>query len=76
MHFDVFTEMLYKEIADTRADYLMLHVANLRNIESLLKLKPPDKTIVFWDFDDAMYVCGSQEFFRPPLGSLRPPDRV
>jgi hypothetical protein len=22
----------------------------------LLKLKPPDKTIVFWDFDDAMYV--------------------
>lgn len=56
LHFDVLTEMLYKEITNTQADYLMLHVANLRNIEGLLKLKPPDKTIVFWDFDDAMYV--------------------
>ena len=36
--------------------YLMLHVANLRNIESLLSLKPDNKTIVFWDFDDAIYL--------------------
>ncbi len=56
LHFDALTEMLYQEITDTQADYLMLHAANLRNIESLLKLKPPGKTIVFWDFDDAMYV--------------------
>jgi len=34
----------------------MLHVANLRNIEDLLRLKPTGKTVVFWDFDDTMYV--------------------
>jgi glycerophosphoryl diester phosphodiesterase len=56
LHFDPLTERLYREIADTRADYLMLHVANLRNLDSLIKLKPHDKTIVFWDFDDAIYV--------------------
>lgn len=56
LHFDPLTERLYREIADTQADYLMLHVANLRNIESLLALKPKNKTIVFWDFDDAIYV--------------------
>jgi glycerophosphoryl diester phosphodiesterase len=56
LHFDPLTERLYTEIADTQADYLMLHVANLRNIDSLIKLKPHDKTIVFWDFDDAIYV--------------------
>ena len=40
----------------TDADYLLLHVANLRNIEDLLKLKPPGKTVSFWNFDDRMYV--------------------
>lgn len=56
LHFDPLTARLYREITDTQADYLMLHVANLRNIKSLLTLKPPNKTIVFWDFDDAIYV--------------------
>ncbi len=56
LHFDVLTERLYREVAETGADYIMLHVANLRNLESLLALKPPDKTIVFWDFDDAIYL--------------------
>lgn len=56
LHFDSLTERLYRKITDTRADYLMLHVANLRNIESLIKLKPHGKTIVFWDFDDAIYL--------------------
>lgn len=56
LHIDLLTEMLYDKFADTHADYLMLHVANLRNLEDLLKLKPKSKTIVFWDFDDRMYV--------------------
>lgn len=56
LHWDRLTEGLYKKFAETQADYLMLHVANLRNIEDLLKLKPPGKTIVFWDFDDRMYI--------------------
>ena len=54
--FDGLTENLYEEITATQADYLMLHVANLRNIDDLLKLKPRGKTVVFWDFDDTMYV--------------------
>ena len=34
----------------------MLYVANLRNIEDLIKLKPKDRTLVFWDFDDTMFI--------------------
>jgi glycerophosphoryl diester phosphodiesterase len=56
LHFDVLTKKLYEDIGATRADYLMLHVANLRNIDDLLKFKPKGKTIVFWDFDDTMYI--------------------
>ncbi len=54
--FDVLTKKLYEEISTTQADYLMLHVANLNNIDDLLKFKPRGKTIVFWDFDDTMYI--------------------
>ena len=56
LHLDVLTKRLYEDISATQADYLMLHVANLRNIEDLLKFKPKGKTIVFWDFDDTMYI--------------------
>lgn len=56
LHFDRLTEGLFEEFGATRADYLMLHVANLRNIEDLLKLKPRGKAIIFWDFDDKMYL--------------------
>jgi len=34
----------------------MLHTTNRHNIEDLLRLKPKDKTIVFWNFDDRMYI--------------------
>jgi glycerophosphoryl diester phosphodiesterase len=54
LHLDPLTARLYETFTGTGADYLMLHVANLRNLEKLLALKPPDKTIVFWDFDDRM----------------------
>ena len=56
LHLDVLTELLYKKLLTTQADYLMLHVANLRNLESLLELTPDDTTIMFWDFDDRMYL--------------------
>ncbi len=56
LHLDVLTEKLYSRFLETDADYLMMHVANLRNVEDLLKLKPPDKTLIFWDFDDRMYL--------------------
>jgi len=56
LHFNGLTKKLYEEISATQADYLMLHVANLRNIDDLLKFKPKGKTIVFWDFDDTIYI--------------------
>ncbi len=56
LHFDGLTKKLYEDISATQADYLMLHVANLRNIDALLKFKPKEKTIVFWDFDDKIYI--------------------
>jgi glycerophosphoryl diester phosphodiesterase len=56
LHFDSLTKGLYDEIGATRADYLMLHVANLHNLDALIRFKPRGKTIVFWDFDDTMYV--------------------
>jgi glycerophosphoryl diester phosphodiesterase len=56
LHFGGLTKKLYEDISATQADYLMLHVANLRNIDDLLKFKPRGKTIVFWDFDDTMYI--------------------
>ena len=56
LHFDGLTKKLYEDISATQADSLMLHVANLRNIDDLLKFKPKGKTIVFWDFDDAIYI--------------------
>jgi glycerophosphoryl diester phosphodiesterase len=56
LHFDSLTEKLYADISATQADYLILHVANLRNIDDLIKLKPKNKTIMFWDFDDTIYI--------------------
>lgn len=54
--FDGLTRKLYDELAATRADYALLHVANLRNLEDLLTYKPEETTLVFWDFDDSMYI--------------------
>ncbi len=56
LHLDFLTRGLFRKLEESQADYLMLHVANLRNIGDLLRLKPTGKTIVFWDFDDTMYV--------------------
>ena len=54
--FDFLTEGLYQEIDDSKADYLMLHVSNQLNIKDLLRFKPKNKTLVFWDFDNTMYL--------------------
>lgn len=56
LHFDRLTKKLYENISANQADYLMLHVANLRNIDDLIKFKPKGITIVFWDFDDTIYI--------------------
>jgi len=56
LHIDGLTKKLYEDISTIQADYLMLHTANLHNIDDLLEFKPKGKTIVFWDFDDTMYI--------------------
>lgn len=56
LHFDTLTQHLYDKLDDTGADYLILYLANLRNIDDLLKLKPRGKTLMFWDFDDTMFI--------------------
>ena len=54
--FDFLTEGLYRQINESKADYILLHRVNLLNLKDLIKLKPQDKTLVFWDFGDTMYV--------------------
>jgi glycerophosphoryl diester phosphodiesterase len=54
--FDGLTQKLYEEISETQADYLILYISNLHNIDDLIKLKPKNKTLVFWDFDDNIFI--------------------
>jgi len=54
--FDFLTENLYKDLSESGADYAMLHVSNLNNLEDLMNFKPKDKTVIFWNFDDKMYL--------------------
>ena len=56
LHLDILTKNLYEALEDSQADYLILYVANLNNIDDLLKYKPWRKTIVFWDFDDTIFI--------------------
>ena len=64
LHLDGLTKKLYEDINATQADYLLLHVANLRNIDDLIKFKPKGKTMMFWDFDDTMYIVHKDIFDR------------
>lgn len=54
--FDSLIRNLYEEAGETDTDYIMLHAVNLRNIEDLLRYKPESATLVFWAFDDTMYL--------------------
>lgn len=56
VHLDVLTERLYRKIDESQADYIMLHISNLHNIDDLLRLKPEGRTLVLWAFDDTMYI--------------------
>ena len=55
------TKKMYKDLAEMGADYAMLHGVNLRNYQSLTKLKPDNITLVFWYFNDKMYVVHNTE---------------
>ena len=56
VNYEAFTTIVYSELEKTHADYLMLHGSNLRNYEMLKKLKSENVTLVFWYFNDEMYL--------------------
>ena len=58
---DFLTEDLYEDIETFDADYLMLHGSNIHNMSSLVKHKPEDTTLVFWYFDNQMYLVEIDE---------------
>jgi glycerophosphoryl diester phosphodiesterase len=52
--FESTIKTFYEEMDKIGADYIMLHGINLKNYGMLTKLKPKEKTLVFWYFDDRM----------------------
>ncbi len=59
--FDFLTEELYAEMNESGADYLMLHGSNINNIDSIMKLKPTDKTVCLWYFNNEIYIIQKDE---------------
>lgn len=55
-HYNFTNEMLYNEIEETGANYVMLHGINIKNINQLVELKPANKTIVFWYLNKEIYI--------------------
>lgn len=47
-HTDFLTSFLYKETENIKADYLLLHGANLRNYETIHSLLPENLTLIIW----------------------------
>lgn len=51
------SEDVVKDFYDeVNADYLLLHSINLRNYENLIDFKPKNVTLLFWDFEEKMYL--------------------
>ena len=54
--FESTIEKFYAEMEEMGADYIMLHGVNLKNYNLLTELKPKEQTLVFWYFDDRMFL--------------------
>jgi glycerophosphoryl diester phosphodiesterase len=54
--FEFIVKDFYEEMNQLGADYIMLHGSNLNNYKLLTELKPDDVTLVFWYFNDQMYI--------------------
>lgn len=64
LHLDSLTRRFYSKFQASRADYLVLHVENLRNVEKLIELKPKNKALIFWNFADDMFLLHSSRHDR------------
>lgn len=45
------------------SDYILLHNINLRSYDNLVELKPKDKTLLFWTFEDKIYLISDKKKF-------------
>ena len=70
LHLDSLTRRFYSKFQASRADYLVLHVENLRNVEKLIELKPKNKALIFWNFADDMCLLHSSRHDRMWTESL------
>ena len=70
LHLDSLTRRFYSKFQASRADYLVLHVENLRNVEKLIELKPKNKALIFWNFADDMFLLHSSRHDRMWTESL------
>ncbi len=58
---DYFTNRIYDKVSETDADYVFLYGSNTRNIENLVELKPKDRTLVLWYFNNEAYIIQKDE---------------
>lgn len=56
LNLDKFISDVYEGSDEIGADYLMFYASNVKQYNHLKKIKPEDKTLVFWYFTDEMYV--------------------
>ena len=70
LHLERLTRRFYNKFQASQADYLVLHVENLRNVEKLIKLKPKNKALIFWNFKDDMFLLHTSRHDRMWTESL------
>ncbi len=61
LHTTYFTKQMYDNLEKMGADYAMLHGVNILNYKNLVKHKPEDISLVFWYFNDQMYLVHNTE---------------
>jgi glycerophosphoryl diester phosphodiesterase len=56
LNYSFVTENIYEEVEEVDANYILLHGANIHNIETLVELKPEDTTLCFWYFTNEVHI--------------------
>jgi glycerophosphoryl diester phosphodiesterase len=58
---EYFINNLYEEAEELGIDYLMFYCSNLNRYEELIRLKPKNKSLIFWYFNDEMFLVQKDE---------------
>ena len=56
LHLTTYAQNLIDELERTNAEYLMVHGSSLRTYETIKEILPVNKTLVFWYFDNQIYI--------------------